>query len=217
MAQIVADRLGIDIAAGQAAPGRHRAHRLRLGHLRRPARSPSAAPRCALAAARLGDLLCRIAAHLLDTPPGERRTRRRRRGRRSSTTPHGGSATRTSPTSPTCAHTCCPRTSSPACPPPRRFDVSGDGTFSNATHGVVVELPCRAPARCEILRYACVEDCGVVDQPAGGGGPVPRRHRPGHRRRPVRAGDLRRRTASRRPPASSTTRSRPRTRSPTSP
>ncbi|ANZ20319.1 xanthine dehydrogenase family protein molybdopterin-binding subunit [Streptomyces noursei] len=44
------------------------------------------------------------------------------------------------------------------------FDVFNDGTFSNATHGTVVEL---APdtGRVEILRYVCVEDCGVAINP----------------------------------------------------
>ncbi|MCW0212290.1 MAG: xanthine dehydrogenase family protein molybdopterin-binding subunit [Pseudonocardia sp.] len=44
------------------------------------------------------------------------------------------------------------------------FDVDGDGTFSNATHGVVVELdPGTGGVR--ILRYVCVEDCGVAIHP----------------------------------------------------
>jgi carbon-monoxide dehydrogenase large subunit len=44
------------------------------------------------------------------------------------------------------------------------FDVLGDGTFSNATHGVVVELH-EGTGRVEILRYVCVEDCGVAINP----------------------------------------------------
>jgi len=44
------------------------------------------------------------------------------------------------------------------------FDVAGDGTFSNATHGVVVELD-RGTGGIEILRYVCVEDCGVAIHP----------------------------------------------------
>jgi carbon-monoxide dehydrogenase large subunit len=44
------------------------------------------------------------------------------------------------------------------------FDHFGDGTFSNATHGVVVELD-RDSGRIEILRYLCVEDCGVAVNP----------------------------------------------------
>jgi carbon-monoxide dehydrogenase large subunit len=44
------------------------------------------------------------------------------------------------------------------------FDVSNDGTFSNATHGVVVEIdPGTGAVR--ILRYICVEDCGVAINP----------------------------------------------------
>lgn len=44
------------------------------------------------------------------------------------------------------------------------FDVSDDGTFSNATHGVVVELH-EGTGQVEILRYVCVEDCGVAVHP----------------------------------------------------
>ncbi|MFE7287181.1 xanthine dehydrogenase family protein molybdopterin-binding subunit [Streptomyces noursei] len=44
------------------------------------------------------------------------------------------------------------------------FDVFNDGTFSNATHGVVVELHADT-GRVEILRYVCVEDCGVAINP----------------------------------------------------
>jgi carbon-monoxide dehydrogenase large subunit len=44
------------------------------------------------------------------------------------------------------------------------FDVGGDGTFSNATHGVVVELD-PGTGGVEILRYVCVEDCGVAIHP----------------------------------------------------
>ncbi|MFD4527354.1 xanthine dehydrogenase family protein molybdopterin-binding subunit [Streptomyces sp. NPDC058470] len=44
------------------------------------------------------------------------------------------------------------------------FDVFNDGTFSNATHGVVVELH-EGTGQVEILRYVCVEDCGVAINP----------------------------------------------------
>jgi carbon-monoxide dehydrogenase large subunit len=44
------------------------------------------------------------------------------------------------------------------------FDVFTDGTFGNATHGVVVELH-QGTGRVEILRYVCVEDCGVAINP----------------------------------------------------
>jgi len=44
------------------------------------------------------------------------------------------------------------------------FDVFTDGTFGNATHGVVVELH-EGTGRVEILRYVCVEDCGVAINP----------------------------------------------------
>lgn len=44
------------------------------------------------------------------------------------------------------------------------FDALGDGTFSNATHGVVAELHA-GTGQVEILRYVCVEDCGVAINP----------------------------------------------------
>jgi carbon-monoxide dehydrogenase large subunit len=44
------------------------------------------------------------------------------------------------------------------------FDVFTDGTFGNGTHGVVVELH-EGTGRVEILRYVCVEDCGVAINP----------------------------------------------------
>jgi carbon-monoxide dehydrogenase large subunit len=44
------------------------------------------------------------------------------------------------------------------------FDGSVDGTFSNATHGVVVELH-EGTGQVEILAYVCVEDCGVAINP----------------------------------------------------
>lgn len=44
------------------------------------------------------------------------------------------------------------------------FDVTNDGTFSNATQAAVVELdPTSGAVR--ILRYFCVEDCGVAINP----------------------------------------------------
>lgn len=44
------------------------------------------------------------------------------------------------------------------------FDVFNDGTFSNATHACVVELH-EGTGQVEILRYVCVEDCGVAINP----------------------------------------------------
>ncbi|MEU1662509.1 xanthine dehydrogenase family protein molybdopterin-binding subunit [Streptomyces sparsogenes] len=44
------------------------------------------------------------------------------------------------------------------------FDVTTDGTFSNATHGAVVELH-EGTGQVEILAYVCVEDCGVAIHP----------------------------------------------------
>ena len=44
------------------------------------------------------------------------------------------------------------------------FDISGPGTFSNATHGVVAEVD-RGTGAVRLLRYVVVEDCGVVINP----------------------------------------------------
>ena len=44
------------------------------------------------------------------------------------------------------------------------FDVTNDGTFSNATQAAVVELDPTSGA-VTILRYFCVEDCGVAINP----------------------------------------------------
>lgn len=44
------------------------------------------------------------------------------------------------------------------------FDVTNDGTFSNATQAAVVELDPGTGA-VQILRYFCVEDCGVAINP----------------------------------------------------
>ena len=78
-AQIVADRLGLDVGARQAAPGRHRAHRLRLGHVRlalgddRRLRGGAG-----LGAARRAAVPDRRAP--AGDPPGQRRAGRGRRG-----------------------------------------------------------------------------------------------------------------------------------------
>jgi carbon-monoxide dehydrogenase large subunit len=94
------------------------------------------------------------------------------------------------------------------------FDVFTDGTFGNATHGVVVELH-EGTGRVEILRYVCVEDCGWRSTrwssraSAGAGSPRASRARCSSRS-PTTS------RVSRRRPASWTTRCPPRARSPTS-
>lgn len=57
-----------------------------------------------------------------------------------------------------------PKETEPGLQASASFDGVGDGTFSNASHGVVVELH-RDTGRVEILRYVCVEDCGVAINP----------------------------------------------------
>jgi carbon-monoxide dehydrogenase large subunit len=57
-----------------------------------------------------------------------------------------------------------PKEAEPTLTATAAFDVPGDGTFSNATHAVVVEAD-PGTGQVKILRYACVEDCGVVINP----------------------------------------------------
>ncbi|MFD4253404.1 xanthine dehydrogenase family protein molybdopterin-binding subunit [Amycolatopsis thermoflava] len=57
-----------------------------------------------------------------------------------------------------------PKDVEPALSATASFDVPGDGTFSNATHAVVVETD-PGTGQVRILRYVCVEDCGVVIHP----------------------------------------------------
>ena len=57
-----------------------------------------------------------------------------------------------------------PKDVEPALTATASFDVPGDGTFSNASHAVVVEAD-PGTGEMRILRYVCVEDCGVVINP----------------------------------------------------
>lgn len=162
LAQIVADRLGIDIDKVKLRQGD--TERIAYGWGTFASRSITiGGSAVALAAGRLGDLLCRIAAHLLETRPDN-----------VALDGGGGVALLDDPTRRISfddiadvaylrAHL-LPKDVEPTLSATASFDVPGDGTFSNATHAVVVELdPGTGAVR--FLRYACVEDCGVVIHP----------------------------------------------------
>ncbi|GAA4775304.1 xanthine dehydrogenase family protein molybdopterin-binding subunit [Actinomycetospora chlora] len=161
-AQIVADRLGID-------PGRVK---LRQGDTERIAygwgtfasRSVTiGGSAVALAAERLGERLRHIAAHLLDTRPEN-----------VDLDGDGGVVVLDDPARRLSYEDIAdvaylrshllPKDVEPALTATASFDVPGDGTFSNATHAVVVEADPGTGA-IRILRYVCVEDCGVVIHP----------------------------------------------------
>ncbi len=162
LAQIVAEKLGIDIAQVKLRQGD--TERIAYGWGTFASRSATiGGSAVSLAAGRLGELLCRIAAHLLETRPenvaldGE-----------------GGVVQLDDPTQRISfadiadvaylrAHL-LPKEVEPTLSATASFDVPGDGTFSNATHAAVVELD-PGTGRVEFLRYACVEDCGVVIHP----------------------------------------------------
>ena len=116
----------------------------------------------AAASVKLGETLREIAAHLLETDldsvelDGAGGVRERGTARRRSFAELADVAYLR-------AHL-LPKGVGPGLSATASFDVGGDGTFSNATHGVVVELD-PGTGGVEILRYVCVEDCGVAINP----------------------------------------------------
>jgi carbon-monoxide dehydrogenase large subunit len=162
LAQIVAERLGIDIARVKLRQGD--TERIAYGWGTFASRSVTiGGSAVSLAAGRLGELLCRIAAHLLETRPDN-----------VALDGDGGVAQLDDPTRRIAfediadvaylrAHL-LPKDVDPTLSATASFDVPGDGTFSNATHAVVVELD-PGTGQVRFLRYACVEDCGVVIHP----------------------------------------------------
>ncbi|GHE76893.1 dehydrogenase [Amycolatopsis deserti] len=162
LAQIVADRLGVHIDQVKLRQGD--TERIAYGWGTFASRSVTiGGSAVALAATRLGELLCRIAAHLLETSPDNVRLdgdggvvqiddpRRRASFEEIADVAYLRSHLLPKDVEPTLTATAS-------------FDVPGDGTFSNATHAVVVEAD-PGTGGITILRYACVEDCGVVIHP----------------------------------------------------
>lgn len=161
MAQIVADELGLDIGKVRLHQGD--TDRITYGWGTFASRSITVGGSAVrLAAAKLGDKLRAIAAARwgIDTDEVELTD---------------GAARRRDDTSEVLTYEdiadiaylrahLLPKDIEPGLAATATFDVFTDGTFSNATHGVVVELH-QGTGQVEILRYVCVEDCGVAINP----------------------------------------------------
>jgi carbon-monoxide dehydrogenase large subunit len=161
MAQIVADRLGLDIARVKIVQGD--TDRITYGWGSFASRSITIGGSAVAAAAeKLGDQLREIAAHLLEVDVDATELDgaggvRLREGSR------GLSYAALADVAYLRSHL-LPKGVGPGLQATASFDVGGDGTFSNATHGVVVELD-PGTGGVQILRYVCVEDCGVAIHP----------------------------------------------------
>ncbi|MFJ5678952.1 xanthine dehydrogenase family protein molybdopterin-binding subunit [Streptomyces sp. NPDC093097] len=161
MAQIVADELGLELAKVKLHQGD--TDRVPYGWGTFASRSIAIGGSAVrLAAGRLGDKLRTLAAARWDIPVEE------------TALGHGEVHRRDAPTTALPyrdlaelayhrAHL-LPKGIEPGLTATAAFDVSNDGTFSNATHGTVVELHTDT-GQVEILRYVCVEDCGVAINP----------------------------------------------------
>lgn len=161
MAQIVADELGLDLAKVKLHQGD--TDRITYGWGTFASRSIAIGGSAVrIAAGRLGDKLRHIAAARWNTDPGDVELTgggARRRG------PEGDflSYEELADIAYLKAHL-LPKDIEPGLSATATFDVLNDGTFSNATHGVVVELH-QGTGQVEIMRYVCVEDCGVAINP----------------------------------------------------
>ncbi|MFD4475365.1 xanthine dehydrogenase family protein molybdopterin-binding subunit [Streptomyces sp. NPDC058471] len=159
MAQIVADELGLDINKVRLHQGD--TERITYGWGTFASRSITVGGSAVrLAAAKLGEKLCKIAAARWEAAPDDVRLAdggaRHRDGRVLTYEELADVAYLQ-------AHL-LPKDIEPGLSATATFDVFNDGTFSNATHGVVVELH-EGTGQVEILRYVCVEDCGVAINP----------------------------------------------------
>ncbi|GLV72615.1 xanthine dehydrogenase family protein molybdopterin-binding subunit [Streptomyces hygroscopicus] len=161
MAQIVADTLGLDLAKVKLHQGD--TDRVTYGWGTFASRSIAVGGSAVrLAAAKLGDKLRAIAAAEWGVHPDETELDRGRVRRRDApdvalTYEH------LADTAYLRSHL-LPKDIDPGLTATAVFDVHNDGTFSNATHGVVVELH-EDTGQVEILAYVCVEDCGVAVNP----------------------------------------------------
>ncbi len=161
MAQIVADALGVDIAKVKLHQGD--TDRITYGWGTFASRSIAIGGSAVrLAAAELGDKLRAIAAAEWGISPDDTELVRggvRRRDDPDSVLTH----TRLADTAYLKSHL-LPKDICPGLTATAVFDAFNDGTFSNATHGAVVELH-EGTGQVEILDYVCVEDCGVAINP----------------------------------------------------
>jgi carbon-monoxide dehydrogenase large subunit len=161
MAQIVADELGLPLDQVKIVQGD--TDRITYGWGTFASRSVTiGGSAVSLAAVKLGDKLMLIAAHLLETRPDnveldQGGVRQRDDHTRRLTYREIADVAYLR------AHL-LPKEADPGLSATASFDTPGDGTFSNATHGVVVELD-RGTGQVKILRYVCVEDCGVAINP----------------------------------------------------
>lgn len=159
MAQIVADELGLEIGKVKLHQGD--TERITYGWGTFASRSITVGGSAVrLAAAKLGEKLCRIAAARWGAAREEVELAgggaRHRDGRVLTYEELADVAYLQ-------AHL-LPKDIEPGLSATATFDVFNDGTFSNATHAVVVELH-EGTGQVEILRYVCVEDCGVAINP----------------------------------------------------
>ncbi|MBI0299229.1 xanthine dehydrogenase family protein molybdopterin-binding subunit [Streptomyces sp. PRKS01-29] len=161
MAQIVADTLGLDIAKVKLHQGD--TDRITYGWGTFASRSIAVGGSAVrLAAGKLGDKLRAIAAAEWGIPPEETELDRGRVRRRDD--PDAAlTYEHLADTAYLTSHL-LPKDIDPGLTATAVFDVHNDGTFSNATHGVVVELH-EGTGQVEILAYFCVEDCGVAVNP----------------------------------------------------
>jgi carbon-monoxide dehydrogenase large subunit len=160
MAQIVADQLALDIAKVRLHQGD--TDRITYGFGTFASRSITIGGSAVrLAAAKLGDKLCAIAASRWGVAPEEvelsEGAARRRNAQDVLTYEELADIAYLR------AHL-LPKDIEPGLSVTATFDVFNDGTFSNATHACVVELHA-GTGQVEILRYVCVEDCGVAINP----------------------------------------------------
>ncbi|MDT7673570.1 MAG: aerobic carbon-monoxide dehydrogenase large subunit [Pseudonocardiales bacterium] len=162
MAQIVADRLGLDLNQVKIVQGD--TDRITYGFGSFASRSITiGGSAVAAASVKLGEQLREIAAHLLDTDLDNTELDGDGGVRLRDTPDRGMTFAALANVAYLQAHL-LPKGVGPGLSATASFDVTGDGTFSNATHGVVVELD-RGTGGVEILRYVCVEDCGVAIHP----------------------------------------------------
>jgi carbon-monoxide dehydrogenase large subunit len=161
MAQIVSDALGVDIAKVKLHQGD--TDRITYGWGTFASRSIAVGGSAVrLAAVKLGEKLRAIAAAEWGISPDETELDRgqvRRRDDPDAVLTHRHLAE----TAYLKSHL-LPKEIDPGLAATAVFDVFNDGTFSNATHGVVVELH-EGTGQVEILAYVCVEDCGVAINP----------------------------------------------------
>ncbi|WP_346777221.1 xanthine dehydrogenase family protein molybdopterin-binding subunit [Streptomyces sp. HNM0575] len=166
MAQIAAEELGLDIARVRIHQGD--TDRITYGWGTFASRSIAIGGSAVrLAARKLGGKLLTIAASVLEVPAEELELGSPGEGGEGVVVrpADGGSVTyRELADIAYLKSHLLPKGTEPGLTATASFDVFNDGTFSNAAHGVVVELH-EGTGQVEILRYVCVEDCGVAVNP----------------------------------------------------